>query len=193
MDAHGPNAHASDSDRDAILANGFDEKRLKFIIDHLARLQDDSLVPTKPRILRPLLGAQNAEPTAMNLAQAQQVYLRGMRLALQQTAARYRAQPIGDEAFVVGLIQAEAGARVAVAAGAPSMGWSEASKTASAEPHVAVNAVPAAPPAPFDDRTSTLGEKLRLERAKEKAWDDKTARQASRIYALFIRFLAEQC
>ena len=197
LDAHGPNAHVADSDRDAILADGFDGRDLKFIIDHLARLQDNGLVPTKPHILRPLLSAQNAEPTAMNLAQAQQVYFRGMRLALQQTAARYRAQPIDDEAFVVALMQAEAGARAAVAAaGALSrMGRSEASTTASAEPHVAVSAGPAAPPepAPFDDRISTLGDRLRLKRAKEKAWDEKTARQASRLYALFEKFLAQQC
>jgi hypothetical protein len=129
LDAQGPNAIVTDSDRDAIPADGFDQNDLKSIIDHLARLQDDGLVPTKPHILRPLLEAQNAEPTATNLAQAQQVYLRGMRLALQQTAARYRAQPIDDEAFVVGLIRAEAGARAALAAaGAPSrMGRSEGS------------------------------------------------------------------
>ena len=164
LDAHGPNAHVADSDRDAILADGFDGRDLKFIIDHLARLQDNGLVPTKPHILRPLLAAQNAEPTAMNLAQAQQVYFRGMRLALQQTAARYRAQPIHDEAFVVGLMQAEAGsARCSRRRRrAPRIGRSEASTTASAEPHVAVSAGPAAPPepAPFDDRISILGDRL---------------------------------
>jgi integrase len=197
LDAQGPNAHVSDSDRDAILADGFGQNDLKSIIDHLARLQDDGLVPTKPHILRPLLEAQNAEPTATNLAQAQQVYLRGMRLALQQTAARYRAQPIDDEAFVVGLIRAEAGARAALAAaGAPlRMGRSEASRDPSAEPHVAVGAAPAAAPepAPFDDRISILGDQLRRKRTKEKAWDEKTARQATRLYALFERYLAEQC
>ncbi len=78
LEAQGHNADVGDQDRAAILAEGFDQADLGAIIDHLALLQDKGLAPTKPHILRPLLEAQNAGPTAMNFAQAQQVYFRGM-------------------------------------------------------------------------------------------------------------------
>jgi hypothetical protein len=71
LDAQDPNANVGDQDRAAILAEGFDQADLRAIVDHLALLQDNGLVPTKPHILRPLLETQNAGPTAMNLAQAQ--------------------------------------------------------------------------------------------------------------------------
>ena len=58
LDAHGPNAHVSDADQAAILADGLDQKDVEFIIDHLARLQDGGFVPTKAHILRPLLEKQ---------------------------------------------------------------------------------------------------------------------------------------
>ena len=43
------------------------------------------------------------------------------------------------------------------------------------------------------DHDARSGDKLRRKRAKEKAWDDKTARQAARLHGLFERYLAEQC
>lgn len=67
----------SNDDREAILFDEFDGKDIESIVAHLNRLQDNELVPTKPHILRPLLEAQNAEPIAANLAQAQQIYFRG--------------------------------------------------------------------------------------------------------------------
>jgi len=119
LDAHGPNAHVSDADRAAILADGLDQKDVGFIIDHLARLQDGGSVPTKPHILRPLLEGQGAQASAMNLAQAQQVYFHGMALALQQSDRRYRALPVEDRDFVACLLKADLDPRVsAVTSGA---------------------------------------------------------------------------
>ena len=111
LDAQGANAAVTDADRAAILADGLGAPDLRRVIDHLARLQDDGLVPTKPHLLRPLLAAQNAAPTALNLAQAQQIYFRGLRLALEASAGRYRAQRVDDAPLVASLIAAEVGAR----------------------------------------------------------------------------------
>jgi hypothetical protein len=40
---------------------------------------------------------------------------------------------------------------------------------------------------------TTLGGSLERKRVKERSWDEKTASQASRLFALFERFLAEEC
>ena len=54
-------------------------------------LRVNELVPTKAHILTRLLEGTGVPVTAMNLAQAQAVYFRGMHLALAQSDRRYRA------------------------------------------------------------------------------------------------------
>ncbi len=204
LESKGPSAQVSDEDREAILADGFDEKDIEAIVAHLNRLQDNELVPTKLHILRPLLEAQNAEPIAANIAQAQQIYFRGMRLALEQTAARYRAERRDDDVLVAGLIRADADRRVAEVSPAPLRGNSGPARQdregvadfGDPSPSLAVPAPAAASatPTPFDDGIVTLGELLGRQRiTKEHAWDEKTAKQASRLYDLFQRFMAEEC
>ena len=169
LEFQGPGAQVSHDDREAILADGFDEKDVESIVAHLHRLQDGKLVPTKPHVLRPLLEAQNAEPIAANLAQAQQIYFRGMRLALEQTAARYRAVRPDDDALVAGIIRGDAERRVAEVSQAPLRG-----DPGPARPERNAGAAPGVPPFPggpcsvpasatptrVDDGIVTLGELL---------------------------------
>ena len=202
LESKGPSAQVSSDDREAILADGFDEKEIESIVAHLNRLQDNGLVPTKPHILHRLLEAQNAEPIAANNAQAQQIYFRGMRLALEQTAARYRAERRDDDVLVAGLIRADADRRVGEVSPPPpgNPGPARQDREAGADsfdhsPSVAVPvaAAASATPTPVDDGIVTLGELLARQRDKEHAWDEKTAKQASRLYDLFQRFMAEEC
>jgi len=199
LESKGPSAQVSDDDREAILADGFTGKEVEFIAEHLCRLRDGDTVPTKPHILRPLLEAQDAEPTAANLAQAQQIYFRGMRLALEQTATRYRAERYDDDALVAGLIRAEVDRRVAdVSAAAipePTRDSCNANAIAgdsSVPPKAPAPTAPSAP-SPVYDGIVKLGEMLGRQRDKERAWDKKTAKQAARLYALFQRFVTEEC
>jgi len=198
LDAQGPNAHVSDADRAAILADGLDRKDAEFIIDHLARLQDGGSVPTKAHILRPLLEGQGAEASAMNMAQAQQIYFRGMALALQQSDRRYRALPPDDHDLVAGLLMAGVDARAAaVGPGAaprtPASAVSPQAAGDQAAPNIAAESAPEAAAAPRDDGVSELGKGLERQRKKGNSWDAKTVTQASRLFALFERYLSEQC
>ena len=196
LDAQGPNATVTSGDRKAILAEGLDLKDIAAIIDHLALLQDNGLVPTKPHLLRPLLEAQDAEPTAMNLAQAQQVYFRGMNLALQQSGGRYRGERVDDALIVERLIKNEVEARVDALTKVPAPQHVD-HRTSDAPPapipEAAIVADIDSNDAEIDHRPSVLGAKLHRKREKESKWDDKTADQATRLYLLFERYLAEQC
>ncbi len=198
LDAQGPGAYVADADRAAILAEGFDEKDVEFITDHLARLQDNGLVPTKPHILKPLLEGQGAEATAMNLAQAQQVYFHGMMLALQQSGRRYRAAAVEDHDFVARLLKADVDARVAAVSpgAAPRMIEVPAPVQPAVKQAAPIIVTPSAPEAvaePGDDGVSKIGRSLERKRKKEKSWDAKTATQALRLFALFEKYLSEQC
>lgn len=195
LDAQGPYANVSDADREAILADGFDMKELGSIIDHLARLQDGGSVPTKPHILRPLLEAQNAEPTAMNLAQAQQIYFRGLKLALQQSGGRYRGEHVDDALLVERLIKQEIASRVDALADA-AIARQGSKTTTDASPVASANALETTNTTSkgangVDDRPTSLGAGLHRKREKESDWDEKTANQATRLYRLFEKFLAE--
>ena len=113
LEAKGPQAQVSASDREAILADGLGETEVGYISAHLDRLRKGGSVPTKHHLLRPLLESQDAEPTAMNLAQAQQIYFLGMRLALERTEARYRGVRVDSSALVDGIMRLNAEQRLA--------------------------------------------------------------------------------
>jgi integrase len=198
LDAHGPNAHVSDADQAAMLADGLDQKDVEFISDHLARLQDGGSVPTKAHVLRPLLEKQGADATAMNFAQAQQVYFHGMMLALQQSDRRYRGVTAEGADLVDRLLKADVDGRVAaVSPGAASRtleSWAAPQAAVNREPPTIMAAVTPEPAAAAeDDRVSKVGEKLKLKRTREKSWHGKTATQALQLFALFEKYLSEQC
>ena len=200
LDALGPDAHVSDTDRAAILADGLDQRDVGFIIDHLARLQDDGSVPTKPHVLRPLLEGQGAEATAMNVAQAQQVYFQGMMLALQQSARRYRALPVERADLVERLLKSSVDARVdALVSSQPAPAFASwpaadpASPPPSAPVHGGGHLPTAASAKRTDDRILALGQMLEQQRKKAKNWDVKSGKQAVALFVLFDKYLAEQC
>ncbi len=200
LDAHGPNAHVSDADQAAILADGLDQKDVGFISDHLARLQDGGSVPTKAHVLRPLLEKQGADATAMNFAQAQQVYFQGMMLALQQSDRRYRALPVESADFVDRLLKSGVDARVSALVSsqpAPAFASWPAADPALPPPSAPVHGgghLPTAASAKrADDRILALGQTLEQQRKKAKNWSEKSGKQAVGLFALFDKYLAEQC
>jgi integrase len=132
----------------------------------------------------------------MNLAQAQPIYFLGMRLALERTEARYRGVRVDSSALVDGIMRLNAEQRLA----AMTVSAGPSNELANPGPAKVVSAAttaaspdPAASTSSEERRVTALGKTLELKRVKERSWDTKTARQASRLFALFERFLAEEC
>src|SRR5262249_57239797 len=78
----GSNAAVRNEDQIEIRKAGLTDDDIRLIEEHLVRLRLNGMVRTPLCKLRELLAAQGAAPTAMNLAQAQTAYFRGMSSAL---------------------------------------------------------------------------------------------------------------
>jgi integrase len=143
------------------------------------------MVPTHHGKLGELLATQGAAPTAMNLAHAQNLYFRGLSLALFHSQARYHGPGPEDADFVRTMLQQAIPDRVrATSAPVP------------VKPSVGQAVNTPAPPVEqsfVDDRIVTIGEDLVRERGKDKRWDGKMQTQARQLYALMDRFLVEEC
>jgi hypothetical protein len=63
-------------------------------------LRKSNLVPTRPGILQDLVGAHGAPANAMNMATAQDIYFRGMWMALAQSDRRYGGNIVEADDFV---------------------------------------------------------------------------------------------
>jgi hypothetical protein len=185
LDAQGSNAVVRDVDRLEIRQAGLADDDIRLIEEHLLRLRFNGMVPTHHGKLSGLLAVQGAAPTAMNLAQAQNIYFRGLSLALFHSQARYQGAGIEDAEFVKTMLQQEVPDRV------------RGLSTSGPAPVVLAQA-PNAPAPPVerssvDDRIVTIGEGLIRVRGKDKRWDGKTQTQARQLYALMDRFLVEEC
>jgi hypothetical protein len=183
--AQGDNAVVRDQDRAMIREAGLGDADIGLIEGHLLRLRFNGMVPTHHGKLGELLAAQGAAPTAMNLAQAQNLYFRGLSLALFHSQARYHGPGPEDADFVRTMLQQAIPDRVR-ATSAPT----------PVTPIVAqaVNApAPAVEQSSVDHRIVTIGDELIRVRAKDERWDRKTQKQAGQLYALMDRFLVEAC
>lgn len=115
FDAQGADARVRDEDRDAMRNAGLGEKDIAFVDKHLDWLREKGLVPTRRSRLEELVGAQGAAATAMNIASAQQVYFRGLSLALFATSRRYGGEVPNAEEIVADILRADHGNVAAVA------------------------------------------------------------------------------
>lgn len=81
-------------------ADGLSEADVDAVIDQLAMLRINEMIPTKHHILDRMLQAVAARPTAMDIDVAQGTYLRGMALALAEIDRRYGGVRVEDQDLV---------------------------------------------------------------------------------------------
>jgi integrase len=184
LDAQGTTAVVRAEDRVRMAADGLSEVDIEAVIDHLAVLRINEMIPTKHHILKRMLQAVTAPPTAMNIDVAQGTYLRGMALALAETDRRYGGVRVEDRGLVDRIMLARTDP--------PKSPW-------PAEAPV-VDRTPDAPP---EARTSTVpqfvafsdfmqfAESVIAQNAKDSHWDEKTQRQAKSISNLFVKFMVQ--
>ena len=185
LDGQGADAVVRPDDRVAMTQAGLTEGDIDFIDRHLDVLRINGMVPTPHGNLAALVAAQGARPTAMNIALAQQVYYRGLSLALFETERRY-AGVVPDAEEVV--------------AAAQRVDRTEAAAPVSAQAQVAVPAASVAAQAPAEPASDSViadgivaaGERFIAVKAQDENWDTETQDQARQTFALFNRFLAEE-
>lgn len=76
LDAQGSTAVVRPEDRLKMASAGLTEADIAVVQDHLTMLRINELVPTKAHILNRLVEGARAQPSAMNMAQAQSIYFR---------------------------------------------------------------------------------------------------------------------
>ncbi len=174
LDAQGFCAVVRPEDRAEMSADGMGEGDIDAVMDHLAMLRINEFVPTKPHILRRLLDQVHAQPSAMNLAQTQSIYFRGMKLALAAVERRYGGSRLEDQDMVDRLLQSHA---PAVQEADPIRSEQPSAEVASRSIHVR--------------ELLNFAEGVIAAKSKDELWDEKTQRQARSITDLLVRFLLQ--
>jgi integrase len=174
LDAQGYSAVVGPEDRAEMAADGMSEGQIEAVVDHLAMLRTNELVPTKPHILRRLLDEVHAQPSALNMALTQSIYFRGMKLALAAVERRYGGLRPEDQDFVDRLLQSDV-ARIQQA------------------PAIRNEAKPAeAPSSPIHvGELLQFAERIIAAKTKDDLWDEKTQRQVRSITGLLVKFLLQ--
>ncbi len=174
LDAQGFGAIVHPQDRAEMAADGMSEGDIEAVIDHLAMLRTNELVPTKPHVLRRLLDQVHAQPNAVNIAQTQSIYFRGMKLALGTVERRYGGLRAEDQDFVDRLLQSPL---LEVQEARPIRNEPPPTEAASQSIHV--------------NELLNFAEGIIAGKAKDDLWDEKTQRQARSITDLLVRFLLQ--
>jgi len=194
--AGGEKAPVAPSDLEAMQADGFTDEDIDFVDDHIARLVRQGIVPTNRARLAPLLASQGAEPTAMNLALAQQVYLRAMSIAAFASVNSYKGEFAEANHFIDNLRRARVDAAFGAASAASpppaSMPEPPPDHTQTRAGGVTASSPTHVPDPEIDDRITIIGGKLAAKRKIEERWDRKTQIQAERLFELLAKFLKEE-
>jgi integrase len=186
LHAQGMAAVVRQSDEVQMAADGMSTADIAAVQDHLAMLRINNLVPTRQGVLQKLLDANGAPATAMNLATAQDIYFRGMWMALSQSERRYGGHIVEADDFIEKVFKDRARA---------TQGGSDASDATRLRPATVPDQVAeTAPPDrhAVDDRFKTMANLLIRKRLKEKRWTTKSKDQAEQIFTLMTRFMKEE-
>jgi hypothetical protein len=100
LHAQGPSAVVRPPNEEHMSADGMTAADIAAVRDHLAMLRINNLVPTRHGILQKLLDANGAPANAINMAMAQDVYFRGMWMALSQSERRYGGHIVEADDFM---------------------------------------------------------------------------------------------
>lgn len=183
LDAQGSSAVMRGEDRTAMFAAGFTDADVALVDQHLALLQANHMVPTPRGKLVALIERHGATPTPINLASAQQVYFRGLAMALFNSDYRYAGVVPGAAETVAMALRTDRSQVVTAAPPPPTLRQPPVNSTA--EP-------PTAATAKIGDGIVAIGKKLVAKRAKDENWDSKGQSQASQIFGLMQRYMVEE-
>jgi hypothetical protein len=178
LHAQGAGAVVRPSDEREMSADGLTTSDIAAIQDHLALLRTNNLVPTRHGILQNLLVANGAPANASNLALAQNVYFRGMWMALAQSERRYGGKIVEAGDFVDQILKD----RVRPAPVNFEMPVERMQQPQMSAP-IEDNPAPQEPDA-VDDRFKTMAALLLRKRSKAERWGTKSEQQATQIFSL---------
>jgi integrase len=188
LHAQGASAVVRPSDEEQMSADGMTAADIEAIQNHLTMLRANNLVPTRHGILQSLLAANGAPANAMNLATAQDVYFRGMSMALAQSERRYGGKIVEADDFVDQILKdrvrpvtedfAMPGQRMQQPEMPPSYQVND--NSTHEESHT------------VDDRFKTMADLLLRKRSKAERWTTKSKQQATQTFSLFTRFMKEE-
>src|ERR1700731_4823506 len=139
-------------------------------------LRVKNLVPTRNGILQNLLDANGAPANAMNLATAQDVYFRGMWMALAQSKRRYGGKIVEAEDFVDQILKN----RLRPVPEEFEIPGERLQRPQMPAPYQAENN-PQEESDPVDDRFKTMADLLLRKRSKAERWSTKSEQQAKQI------------
>lgn len=183
LDAQGPIAVVRPEDRARMVSEGLSKADIEAVQNHLAMLRANELVPTKRHILERLVEGAKARPGAMNMAQAQSIYFRGMKLALAEVERRYDGDRAEDEGFVDRMLAASGNLQQQISL--PPENTADRREASRAENQTVTRTT--LPTAEF----SKFAEQVIAQNAKDGHWDDKTQRQVRSISDLFVKFMLQ--
>ncbi|MEY9350305.1 MULTISPECIES: DUF6538 domain-containing protein [Bradyrhizobium] len=186
LHTQGSNAVVRPTDETQMSAEGMTDAEIAAVQDHLAMLRINDLVPTRHGILRNLLAANGASANASNLALAQDVYFRGMWMALAQSERRYGGKIVEADEFVDRILKD----RAQPASRAVAMHADLIQPAHVPVPNDSVDCVQAQDAA-VDDRFKTMADLLLRKRSKAERWSVKSKQQATQIFDLLARFMKE--
>jgi integrase len=188
LHAQGSSAVVRPADEEQMSADGMTAADVAAIQDHLTMLRVNNLVPTRHGILQNLLDANGAPVNAMNLATAQDVYFRGMWMALAQSERRYGGKIVEASDFVDQILKD----RVRPRPGNFEMPVERMQQPQMSAPYtIEDNPTPEEPDA-VDDRFKTMADLLVRKRSKAERWGTKSKDQATQIFSLLARFMKEE-
>ena len=165
------------------------EREIDAVRDHLHLLRVNNLVPTRRDVLGKLLESAGALINETNIARTQDLYFRGMYIALRQSERRYGGYIVEADDVADAVVQQRARTYEGDD-NLPSLGHTTISVMRS-------STQPASVSSPFqsdgiDDRFETMANLLVKKRSKSERWSDKSKRQAEQTYSLLAKFMREE-
>lgn len=188
LHAQGSSAVVRPTDETQMSAEGLTAVDIVAVQDHLAMLRVNDLVPTRHGILQNLLAANGAPTNASNLAMAQDVYFRGMWMALAQSERRYGGKIVEADEFVDRILKDRVQPAYHVAARPLDL----VQPAYVPEPNDSADYVQEQDAAAVDDRFKAMADLLARKRSKAERWTAKSKQQATQIFDLLARFMKEE-
>jgi integrase len=188
LHAQGSSAVVRPADEEQLLADGMTIADIAAIQNHLTMLRVNNLVPTRHGILQNLLDANGAPANAMNLATAQDVYFRGMWMALAQSERRYGGKIVEAGDFVDQILKD----RVRSVPGEFEMPAERMHQSQMSAPYTIEDSPVQEEPDAVDDSFKTMADLLLRKRSKAERWTTKSKQQATQIFTLLARFMKEE-